>query len=93
VGAGPKNRRLLNAAFFNRLYVDDDDTIRSELAPPFDLLLRQDPSAASTEQTVDWKTWEASFNNNDPETGPEVAGLKEHHLVGAAGIEPATSRV
>ena len=86
--APPKVRRLLNRVFFTRLYIEDD-AIRSELAPPFDVLLRGD---AKTPET-DWSAWEASFNDNDPGAeGPGVAGLKEHQLVGAAGIEPATSR-
>src|SRR5207247_872070 len=32
--APPKERRLFNQAFFTKLYIDDEDTIRSELAPP-----------------------------------------------------------
>ena len=68
----------------------EDDAIDSELAPPFDILIGAVRSTAGSHPH--WSAWEASFNADDP-GGSEVAGLKEHRLVGAPGIEPGTSRV
>jgi site-specific DNA recombinase len=91
--APPKIRRLFNQAFFTRLYVEDDDPIRVEFATPFNVLLARGSKTEVDTQT-DWAALEASFNDNDPEAEDlEVVGLKEDQLVGAAGIEPATSRV
>ena len=45
--APPKERRLFNQAFFTKLYIDDEDTIRSELAPPFNVLLGQSAEGRS----------------------------------------------
>lgn len=93
-------RKLFNQAFFKKLYIDDDTHIRSELAAPFDVLLGDGlrgaaPEAASETGGFDWAGLEESWNASDPEDERffEVAGLKEQFLVGAAGIEPATSRV
>src|SRR5262249_43602185 len=94
LSAPPHIRKLLNQAFFRRLWIDDDEHIRSELAPPFDVLLsdRVREAATKAKQTrretpdIDWSVWEGSFNDNDPLGEPdEVAGLKEPSLVGAAG--------
>jgi site-specific DNA recombinase len=86
--APPKIRRLFNQAFFAKLYVDDD-TIRSELAPPFNVLLAR---GSELEQT-DWTAFEGSYNDSDLEAKYlEVAGLKEHQLVGAPGIELGEGR-
>jgi site-specific DNA recombinase len=82
--APPKIRQLFNQAFFTRIFIDDGETIRSELALPFSVL-----QARAREAKED--SGEASSNDSDPEADSlEVAGLKEHSLVGRAGIEPAT---
>jgi len=103
ITAPPHIRKLFNQAFFRKLWIDDDAHIRSELAPPFDVLLHPlvREAAVTAQDTpegpsgLDWAALEASWTNeNDPEEEIlEVAGLKERTLVGAAGIEPATSRV
>jgi hypothetical protein len=63
-------------------------SVRSELARPFDVLLAH---RSAVEQS-DWRTLQASENDSDLEGKYlEVAGLKEHQLVGGAGFEPATS--
>lgn len=43
--AGPKLRRQLNQAFFEKLYVGDDGTLRAELAEPFAILLGEQLAA------------------------------------------------
>ncbi len=46
LAAGPKIRRLMNQAFFERLFISDDqDTVRSELAEPFAILLGEELTA------------------------------------------------
>ena len=85
--APPLVRRLLNHVFFNKLYILDADTLHSELASPFDVLMADanDTAAAVTSE-------ETTPNDSDPEAdGPRVAGVKEPILVAGAGFEPATS--
>jgi site-specific DNA recombinase len=99
VSAPPHIRKLFNQAFFRKLWIDDSEHIRSELASPFDILLHPGVKAAAAEASArpeaasrfDWSAFEASWNANDPEDEIlEVAGLKERVLVGRAGLEPAT---
>jgi site-specific DNA recombinase len=100
-GSAPDHiRKVFNQAFFKKLYIDDDTHIRSDLAVPFDVLLgdglrSEAHKTASESGGFDWAGLEESWNANDPEEEGllGVAGLKEQLLVGAAGIEPATSRV
>lgn len=92
--APPKIRRLLNHVFFERLYIEDDDSVRSDLAPPFNVLLAKNAETRAEAADTNWSAWEASFNSSDPEAMAfEVAGLKEHTLVGAPGLEPGTNRL
>jgi hypothetical protein len=90
--APPSIRKLFNQAFFAKLYIDDEDTVRSELAPPFDLLLSPALRQAARTTAV-----AASEYKNAPKKSflegvrqiwtTVVAGLKELGLVGAPGIE------
>jgi site-specific DNA recombinase len=48
LGAGPKERRLMNQAIFERLYVFPDDTISHDYAKPFALLLGEELEQAAT---------------------------------------------
>lgn len=105
--APPAIRKLFNQAFFKKLFIDDDTHIRSQLAAPFDVLLSKPFRTAAQDiaepprHEPSLNAWEASWNDNaleeilkgEDETWDQVAGLKERTLVGAAGIEPATSRV
>jgi hypothetical protein len=43
--AGPRLRRLINEAFFEKLLLDDDGTVRAELAEPFASLLGDELAA------------------------------------------------
>jgi len=57
--------------FFNKLYILDADTLHSELASPFDVLMADanDTAAAVTSE-------ETTPNDSDPEAdGPRVAGV------------------
>jgi hypothetical protein len=88
--APPLIRRLFNQVFFKKLYVEDE-SIRSELAEPFDLLLGT-PRLPSIAPETGMSASETSYNDSDPETdGLRVAGVKETNLVAGAGFEPATS--
>jgi hypothetical protein len=40
--AGPRIRRLINQAFFTRIYIDLDGSARGQLAPPVARLLNED---------------------------------------------------
>jgi site-specific DNA recombinase len=89
--ATPFVRRLFNQTFFKKLYVEDEDSVRSELAPPFDTLLNGDRRGDGRREV---------FHKDTPKESPlegvrrswdsVVLGLKEPALVGRAGIEPAT---
>jgi hypothetical protein len=85
-------RRLFNQVFFKKLYVEDADTISSELAKPFSVLL---PAASPN-------TAEDSINDNTPKErvlggvsrtweALKALGVKQPNLVAGAGFEPATS--
>jgi DNA invertase Pin-like site-specific DNA recombinase len=68
-------RRLFNQAFFKKIYVEEGDCVRSELASPFDLLLDNEVKAraaaiASEERPRDpvlVQAWKAMRNESTPE--------------------------
>jgi len=86
LAATPFVRRLFNQTFFKKLYIEDEDSVRSELAQPFDTLL-------DGERGSDGRT--KAFNENTPEESllegvrrtwaSLVAGLKEQVLVVLSG--------
>jgi site-specific DNA recombinase len=99
-------RRLLNQAFFKRLYVDDENHVRSELAAPFDVLLVNVDTTVRPAKTLAtsqswWQAIAASWNDDTREepvlTGvgqrpsEKAASLKEQVMVERIGIEPMTS--
>ena len=49
LAASPHVRRLFNQALFETLCVIDDDNVRSDLAPPFNVLLSAELRSAATE--------------------------------------------
>jgi site-specific DNA recombinase len=104
LAARPYVRRLFNQALFEKLYIVDDDNVRSDLAPPFNVLLsaelrsaataivqmeRETPAEAANKETPKKRVLESLRRTWDD----VVAGLKNTTLVGAPGIEPGTSRV
>jgi len=92
--AGPKVRRLMNQAF-QALYITDEDTVRSDLAEPFAILLGEE----LTSQAEVALGREAGDPSSPTRTGPDmtsgphsqhVEGLNKALLVGAEGLEPPT---
>jgi len=51
--APPTIRRQLNRAFFTHIYLDEGDSLRFELAEPFDNMLSSDTRAAATQNLKD----------------------------------------
>ena len=105
LGAGPTVRRQLNQAIFKKIYVDDAAHARSELAEPFELLLSdevttaarawdkyQDPTEPPGPQD-DGKLLRKTDRQGELATaGASLRpSLSYETLVGAAGLEPATS--
>jgi site-specific DNA recombinase len=85
--ATPTVRRIINQAIFEGLDISDEDIASARLAPPFNDLLADD---LLTEPTT------ATENDETPDPlgrGPFVVGSITERMVGAAGLEPATSRV
>ena len=77
-------RRIANQAFFEKLYVQDDDYIDGQPGEPFNILF--DPEVQQL----------ATTRQRAVETGNQtgqVAGLNNDHLVGDVGIEPTTPSV
>jgi hypothetical protein len=101
LAASPHVRRLFNQGLFEKVYIIDDDNVRSDLAPPFNVLLSAELRSAATE--VERAQAKAARSEEAPKKrvleglrrtwDDVVAGLKEPTLVGAPGIEPGTSRV
>jgi predicted alpha/beta-fold hydrolase len=81
---------MANQAFFTRIYLDADDTIRTESTRSFGLLLDPD----TQRQALTWA-------GPQPHAGKRPTRTLMHHVegssktrgVGEAGFEPATSSV
>jgi hypothetical protein len=96
LAARPPVRRLINQAFFQALYINDD-AIRSELAEPFAILLG-DELTQEAEATLAQEAKDPSSNTGT--TGPtstsephtqDVKGSNKALLVEVMGFEPTTS--
>jgi site-specific DNA recombinase len=97
--APPQLRRRFNQAFFEALFIDEDGTMRCELAEPFAALLSDDlareiEAETQLEATNDkarspWR--EAGFWDLNGANTRRVGGVKAIRLVGAEGLEPPTS--
>ncbi|TQF73363.1 recombinase family protein [Rhodococcus spelaei] len=96
--AGHHVRRLYNQAFFERIFVDDDQ-VRVELSEPFSTLMGGEIASSarryaeslatnSRDEGAPSLTDILSRDNKKPSSRDE--GLKQHVLVPPAGIEPAT---
>jgi hypothetical protein len=99
LAAHPHVRRLINKAFFQALYISDDDTIRSELAEPFAILLgdelTQEAEAALAQEAKDPPSNPGTTgptSTSEPHT-QDVKGSNTALFVGVRGLEPLTSRV
>ncbi len=106
LAAPDKVRRQFNQAFFQRLLIDDNYTVTSELAEPFQTLLSEEVrqyvarrAEADRRATIDDLLRPTDPDDEEPPT-PELAlagaavhsveGLKEKTMVGATGLEPVT---
>lgn len=97
----------MNQAIFETIWVWDEDEIHSQIASPFREVLEIDAEIKKSIDGINAKRRRAGQratagtstpeNGEAPETGPESGdfahGLIRTAMVGAAGFEPATSRV
>ena len=96
-------RRLFNQAIFERIEIEREDVAQVELARPFSDLksLREAQETASDPTEVlagvkagDLGSWPQEDEDPNPwGSGPFALGSISTKMVGAAGFEPATSRV
>ncbi|MGW0019947.1 recombinase family protein [Rhodococcus sp. NPDC003382] len=93
LAAGPHVRRLYNQAFFEKIYVEDDD-VRVTLHEPFKTLTGNAATgdagerATGPDESAMPSLTEVISRNNKPSSWDE--GLNETILVPPAGFEPAT---
>jgi len=92
--AGPNERRLLNQAIFERMYVDTDDTIEGVLAEPFAELHEAERRLSG----VEGKTYKRTASPNGLATRADLlvaailgGGSNKNYLVEVMGLEPTTS--
>jgi hypothetical protein len=83
---------------FQALYNSDDDSVRSDLAEPFAILLGEEltaqTEAALAQQAENPPTNRTTGPTSTPEPHTQdVRGLNKALLVGVTGLEPVTSRV
>jgi site-specific DNA recombinase len=83
-------RRMANQAFFTRIYLDADDTIRAEPTRSFGLLL--DPG--TQRQARAWADAQPSAGQRPTRTlMHHVEGSSKTRGVGRVGLEPTTGRL
>lgn len=97
--AKPKVRQQLNQAIFKKIYVDDAQHVRSELAEPFETLLSEEITTAARERAeiIDREWREVAEDWSETAEGDLVGagvqpwrGVSFETLVGPAGLEPAS---
>jgi site-specific DNA recombinase len=93
--AGPNQRRLLNQALFEKLYIDDGRVTAEELAEPFRELV-QAQRAVLSDQDDTASGWDTPATGRESETDLFVAaifggGSNSPFLVEVMGLEPTTS--
>ncbi len=83
-------RRMANQAFFTRIYLDADDTIRTEPTRSFGLLLDRD----TQHQALAWVDQRQNASKRPTRTlTHDVEGSSKTRGVDVKGLEPLTSRV
>jgi site-specific DNA recombinase len=100
--APPSVRRAFNQAFFEQLFIEDDEHVHSVLAEPFKTLLSPEIQQLAAAPTREPEPANALTNGNA--SGEEISGgvrrtcwnlkvpsVKQLKLVAGAGFEPATS--
>ncbi len=81
-------RRMANQAFFTRIYLDADDTIRTEPTRSFGLLLDAD----TQQQALTWADPQRRAGTHPtPTLIHQVEGSSKTRGVEVTGFEPATS--
>jgi hypothetical protein len=83
-------RRTFNQAFFNKLLIDDDYTVTSELAEPFDKLLDKNPldeasARKSAPFTLEFNPEDVLRESESNESDEIFHRAAETLLVGAGG--------
>jgi transcriptional regulator with XRE-family HTH domain len=105
--AKPHVRRLMNQAIFEAIWVWDEDEVRSQVASPFKEVIEIDAEIKKTIDGIKARRRTAAQRPPDgpgapekdeaahpwPESGDFATGSIRTAMVGAAGFEPATSRV
>jgi hypothetical protein len=106
--AKPYTRRLMNQAIFEAIWIGDADEIRSQLASPFKELVALDADTIEMIERVKANRrlypdqripigGDAPENDEAPDPWEEsedfALGSISTSMMGAAGFEPATSRV
>lgn len=95
LNAPPTVRRQLNQAFFDKIYVDEDGTVRFGVAEPFAILL--DPEVRSAALTAGSLASPATDLRKLPRTGDSARnpsghrfgrGLNKTTMVELRGVEP-----
>lgn len=85
-------RQLINQAFFDKLFVERDGSVRrSARTSPLGAFLRPDPLPAAEAAAVGGSV--VDLDTTNPASFLWARGSSTSVLVGAAGIEPATARV
>ncbi len=94
--ASDRNRRLLNQALFDKIFVDEDG-VTVQLAQPFASIVdaevdRVQTALSSTPRGAAERRYIASHleKHKNQKPAPSVAGLKDTSLVRPAGFEPTT---
>src|SRR5579859_87749 len=102
-GAPPLIKRRFNQIFFEKLYIEDDSHVRSQLAAPFDILLSDEMGTCMAGESKSRPVVSLSTNGGPPPTGRllteanktlralKALSVKELKMVAGAGFEPATS--
>jgi len=97
--AEPKVRQQLNQAIFKKIYVDDAQHVRSQLAEPFETLLSDEITTAARERAeiIDREWREVAEDWSEAADGDLVGagvhpcrGLSFETLVELMGLEPTT---
>ena len=81
------NRRLCNQAFFTKIYIDEDNTLRTDNARPYEMLLDREVNA----NALNW-----AANENEVRTLPTPSQGQSSNLdtrVGDTRLELMTSSV
>ncbi len=99
--AGPRDRRTLNQAFFEKIYLDDQGIVTSDLAQPFAALLDVEQADGSTLPRGEVLATTSGGPIVEGHTGNEKTppedrrgqGVNMRCLVGAEGLEPPTLSV